>query len=81
MFDAALAFDRYGLEVVQGWPDGDEKKMLLAAIRSSLVAKHPREGRQEMGAQLAAGSTDAVKTGAESLEPVVTPAAPLLHAA
>jgi hypothetical protein len=29
MFDAALAFDRYRLEVVQGWPDGDEKNTLL----------------------------------------------------
>jgi hypothetical protein len=65
MFDAALAFDRYRLEVVQGWPDGDEKTTLLAAIRFSLVAKNPREGRQEIGAQLEKESIDAVKTGAE----------------
>jgi hypothetical protein len=65
MFDAALAFDRYRLEVVQGWPDGDEKNTLLAAIRSSLLAKNPREGHQEIGAQLEKGSIDAAKTVAE----------------
>jgi hypothetical protein len=43
MFDEALAFDRYRLEVVQRWPDGHEKDTVLNAIRASLVAKHPAE--------------------------------------
>jgi len=45
MFDAALALDRYRWEVVQTWPDGEEKETLLAAIQSSLAAKRPPEAR------------------------------------
>jgi hypothetical protein len=36
MFDSALAFARYRLEVVRSWPDGDVKDTVLAAIESSL---------------------------------------------
>jgi uncharacterized protein YeaO (DUF488 family) len=57
MFDATLAFDRYRLEVVRRWPDGLEKETVLAAIRASLVSKHPGKGSQEIGAQWDAGST------------------------
>lgn len=39
MFDSTLAFNRYRLEVVKSWPDGEVgelKDKLLAAIESSL---------------------------------------------
>lgn len=36
MFDAALAFDRYRLEVVRSWPDSAVKDKLLASIECSL---------------------------------------------
>ena len=36
MFDSNLAFTRYRLEVVRGWPDGEVKDKLIAAIESSL---------------------------------------------
>lgn len=57
MFDEALAFDRYRLEVVRRWPDGHEKETVLAAIRASLVSKNPGQGRQEIGTQWDASST------------------------
>ena len=36
MFDSALAFDRYRLEVVRSWPDSAVKDKLLASIECSL---------------------------------------------
>ena len=36
MFDSALAFERYRLEVVRGWPDSAVKDQLLASIQCSL---------------------------------------------
>ena len=36
MFDSALAFNRYRLEVVQSWPASEAKETLLAAIEISL---------------------------------------------
>ena len=36
MFDSALAFDRYRLEVVRSWPDSAVKGKLLALIKCSL---------------------------------------------
>jgi hypothetical protein len=36
MFDSALAFGRYRLEVVRRWPESEAKTALLAAIESSL---------------------------------------------
>jgi hypothetical protein len=36
MFDSALAFDRYRLEVVRTWPDSAVKDRLLASIECSL---------------------------------------------
>ena len=43
MFDSALAFTRYRLEVVKTWPDGEVKEELLAAIEASLR----REGQAQ----------------------------------
>lgn len=43
MFDAMAAFDRYRLEVVKTWPEGEEKEALIAAIEASLL----RSGRRE----------------------------------
>ncbi len=36
MFDTALAFNRYRLEVVKSWPDGQLKSQLIASIESAL---------------------------------------------
>jgi hypothetical protein len=36
MFDTALAFSRYRLEVVKSWPDGQLKSQLIASIESAL---------------------------------------------
>jgi hypothetical protein len=36
MFDSTLAFTRYRLEVVRGWPDGEVKDKLITAIESFL---------------------------------------------
>jgi hypothetical protein len=58
MFDAAMAFDRYRLEVVRRWPDGHEKETVLAAIRSSLVSKHPGKRSHEIRTQWDASSTE-----------------------
>jgi hypothetical protein len=57
MFDAAMAFDRYRLEVVRRWPDGHEKEAVLAAIRSSLVSKNPGKESQKVGTQWDSSST------------------------
>jgi hypothetical protein len=47
MFDSALAFNRYRLEVVKSWPDGQLKSQLIASIESAL-RRHQgeREDRQ-----------------------------------
>ena len=48
MFDSALAFTRYRLEVVKSWPNGQEKFALLAAIESSLRRlEAERDGRKD----------------------------------
>jgi hypothetical protein len=44
MFDSALAFDRYRLEVVKSWPDGQEKSAIMAAIECAL-RRHEGEGK------------------------------------
>jgi hypothetical protein len=44
MFDSALAFTRYRLEVVKSWPDGQLKSQLIASIESTL-RRH--QGEQE----------------------------------
>ena len=36
MFDSALAFNRYRLEVVRNWPPSEAKEKLIAAIECSL---------------------------------------------
>jgi hypothetical protein len=44
MFDSALAFEWYRLEVVRSWPDSAVKDKLLASIESSLRRNgHNRE--------------------------------------
>lgn len=57
MFDSALAFDRYRLEVVRSWPASGAKDKLIAAIEYSLRKSErphqPRrpEGREDFGAR------------------------------
>jgi hypothetical protein len=51
MFDSALAFERYRLEVVRSWPASEAKDRLIAAIEYSL--EKAREGRASSGAQKA----------------------------
>jgi hypothetical protein len=47
MFDSALAFNRYRLEVIKSWPDGQLKSQLIASIESSLRRyEGEREERQ-----------------------------------
>jgi hypothetical protein len=47
MFDSALAFNRYRLEVVKSWPDGQLKSQLIASIESALRRQQgEREERQ-----------------------------------
>ncbi|MBV9503920.1 MAG: hypothetical protein JO323_02835 [Acidobacteriia bacterium] len=43
MFDSAIAFNRYRLEVAKSWPDGEMKDALIAAIQSSLRNSQPRK--------------------------------------
>ena len=46
MFDSALAFNRYRLEVVRSWPASGVKDTLIAAIESSL---RKSEGSRQSG--------------------------------
>jgi len=57
MFDSTLAFTRYRLEVVKGWPDGDVKDALLTAIEHSLNGKGQPEDRSENRGRPEQGST------------------------
>ena len=41
MFDSALAFERYRLEVVRNWPDSAAKEKVLASIEYSLGRNGP----------------------------------------
>ena len=56
MFDSALAFNRYRLEVVKSWPDGQLKSELMASIESTLrryqVEREERKPADSKGAQL-----------------------------
>ena len=50
MFDSAIAFERYRLEVVRRWPDSAVKDKLLASIECSLRRNDPsREPRDKHG--------------------------------
>ena len=58
MFDSALAFERYRLEVVRSWPDSAVKDQLLASIECSLrrngqglehFNSPPRSGELDLG--------------------------------
>jgi hypothetical protein len=50
MFDSALAFNRYRLEVVQSWPPSEAKEKLIAAIEFSLrKSERPRQPRKPEG--------------------------------
>ena len=62
MSHAALAFERYRLEVVLEWPDGKEKQAVLAAIRSSLLKYVPQAVRQENGASFDTVFVNAART-------------------
>jgi hypothetical protein len=56
MFDSALAFNRYRLEVVKSWPDGQLKSQLIASIESTLRRhqgeREERKPANSKGAQL-----------------------------
>ena len=48
MFDSALAFTRYRLEVVNSWPEGEEKSALLAAIEHAMRRQEEEQnGRKD----------------------------------
>jgi len=47
MFDAALAFTRYRLEVVRSWPDSEVKDKLLAALESCLRKSTPGQNQPQ----------------------------------
>ena len=47
MFDSALAFSRYRLEVVKRWPDGEVKDKLLPAIESFLRRNSPKSEQSQ----------------------------------
>jgi len=50
MFDSAIAFERYRLEVLRRWPDSVVKDKLLASIECSLRRNGPsRETRDKVG--------------------------------
>lgn len=56
MFDSVLAFNRYRLEVVKSWPDGQLKSQLMASIESTLRRyqgeREERKPANSKGAQL-----------------------------
>ena len=57
MFDSALAFERYRLEVVRRWPDSAVKDKLLASIEYSL--RRNAAGRERLDSRAGSGeSTD-----------------------
>lgn len=50
MFDSALAFDRYRLEVVRNWPASEVKDTLLTAIEYALrKSRKPVQPRRPEG--------------------------------
>jgi hypothetical protein len=56
MFDSAVAFHRYRLEVVKSWPDGQRKSQLIQSIESALRRnqgeREERKPATSKGAQL-----------------------------
>jgi hypothetical protein len=59
MFDSDLAFNRYRLEVVKSWPDGQLKSQLIASIESAL-RRHEGQLEQRRPAKSRARKTSAV---------------------
>jgi hypothetical protein len=55
MFDSALAFDRYRLEVVRSWPDSAVKDKLLASIEYSL--RRTGQSREHLDSRASSGGT------------------------
>jgi len=47
MFDAALAFTRYRVEVVRSWPDSEAKDKLLAALETCLRKSKPEQNQPQ----------------------------------
>jgi hypothetical protein len=81
MFDSALAFDRYRLEVIRSWPDSAVKDKLLASIQYSL--RRNNRGREILGWRAGSGESDtgrldAVDKPVHNLEPSTTSNARLL---
>jgi hypothetical protein len=53
MFDSALAFERYRLEVVRSWPDSAVKDQLLVSIEYSL--RRNGQSRGQLDSQAGSG--------------------------
>jgi len=58
MFDSALAFERYRLEVVRSWPDSTVKDKLLASIEYSL--RRNSQNREAPGWRAGSGESETV---------------------
>jgi hypothetical protein len=56
MFDSALAFERYRLEVVRSWPDSAVRDRLLASIEYSLRRKG--QSREHFDSRAGSGESD-----------------------
>jgi len=56
MFDSALAFERYRLEVVRSWPDSAVKDRLLASIECSL--RRNGQGLEHLDSRTRSGELD-----------------------
>jgi hypothetical protein len=61
MFDSALAFERYRLEVVRSWPDSAVKDRLLASIEYSL--RRNAEARDRLDSGAGSGESDTEHDG------------------
>jgi len=58
MFDSAVAFERYRLEVVRSWPDDEVKNRLLASIEYSL--RRNGQSREALGWRAGSGESETV---------------------
>jgi hypothetical protein len=59
MFDSALAFNRYRLEVVRSWPASEAKEKLIVAIEGALrKSARPGQPRRLEGRNVVAGTRD-----------------------
>lgn len=48
MFDSAMAFERYRLEVIRHWPDNEIKDIVRASIEVSMKAQGTGETTEDL---------------------------------